>query len=279
MVRLTALNIHPVKSMAIRPVTSADVSHGGLATDRSWGVVDADGVVLTAREEHALFSITPDTRATDSSLSAALRLRAADLPDLLLEEPTGELTRAKVHSQELQGVPAGAEADAWVRKALGRDGVRLVWCVDPTRRTLNPAHSRPEDFTAYADGYPVTIASESSLRQLNDWITEGALERGEEPPAPLPMARFRPNLVVDADTPFAEDHWSSVVIGDVRFRVAKPTDRCVMTTIDLESLKTGKEPIRTLARHRLVDHKTMFAINLIPETTGRISVGDAVEVA
>ena len=95
-----------------------------------------------------------------------------------------------------------------MRKALGRDDVRLVWCDDPTRRTLNPAHSRPEDFTAYADGYPVTIASESSLRQLNDWITEGALERGEEPPAPLPMQRFRPNLVVDCETPFAEDDWT-----------------------------------------------------------------------
>lgn len=276
--RLTALNIHPVKSMAIRPVTSADVSYGGLATDRSWGVVDANGVVLTAREEHGLFAVTADTPATDASLSSALRLRAADLPDLFLEEPSGDRVRSKVFSQELQGVPAGTAADAWVRKAVGRDDVRLVWCDDPTRRTLNPAHSRPEDFTAYADGYPVTIASESSLRQLNDWITEGALERGDEPPAPLPMARFRPNLVVDAETPFAEDHWSSVVIGDVRFRVAKPTDRCVMTTIDLQSLKTGKEPIRTLARHRLVGHKTMFAIHLIPESTGRISVGDIVEV-
>ncbi|MEO5665166.1 MAG: MOSC domain-containing protein, partial [Nocardioides sp.] len=234
---------------------------------------------LTAREVHALFAITADTPATDASVTSALRLRAADLPDLLLDEPTGSSTRAKVFSNELQGIPAGPGADGWVRKALGRDDVRLVWCADPTRRTLNPAHSRAEDFTAYADGYPVTIASESSLRQLNDWITEGALERGEEPPAPLPMARFRPNLVVDSETPFAEDDWTSVVIGDVRFRVAKPTDRCVMTTIDLESLKTGKEPIRTLARHRLFDHKTMFAIHLIPESTGRISVGDEVTVA
>ncbi|UUZ58920.1 MOSC domain-containing protein [Nocardioides sp. B-3] len=243
------------------------------------GVVDADGVVLTAREEHGLFAITPDTPATDPSLGSALRLRATDLPDLMLDEPTGSLTRTKVHSQELKGIPAGAEADARVRKTLGRDDVRLVWCDDPTRRTLNPAHSRPEDFTAYADGYPITIASESSLRQLNDWITEGALERGEEPPAPLPMDRFRPNLVVDGDEPFGEDHWTSVVIGDVRFRVAKPTDRCVMTTIDLASLMTGKEPIRTLARHRLFDHKTMFAIHLVPGSTGRISVGEAVEVS
>lgn len=277
--RLTGLNIHPVKSMAIRPVTSAEVSYAGLATDRCWGVIDADGVVITAREEHGLFAITPDTPSTDASLGAALRLRTANLPDLLLDEPTGDLVRAKVHSQELRGLPASAEADTWVRTALGRDDVRLVWCDDPTRRTLNPAHARAEDYTAYADGYPVTIASESSLRQLNDWIIEGALERGEEPPAPLPMQRFRPNLVVDSETPYAEDDWSRVSVGEVRFRVAKPTDRCVMTTIDPETLTTGKEPIRTLARHRLFERKTMFAIHLIPETTGRIAVGDEVTVA
>jgi uncharacterized protein YcbX len=277
-VLLTGLNIHPVKSTAIRPVASADVMLGGLDGDRTWVIVDAEGVLVSARELHSLFAITPDTPTTDPSLASALRLRAADLLDLLVDVPTGDRVRARIHEQELQGLPAGPEADAWLRKALGRDGLRLVWCDDPTRRTLNPAHSRPEDYTAYADGYPVTIASEVSLRQLNDWITEGALDRGEEPPAPLPMERFRPNVVVDGDTPFAEDDWTSVVVGDVRFRVAKPSDRCVMTTIDLESLQTSKEPIRTLARHRLVDHKTLFAVNLIPETTGRISVGDEVIV-
>ena len=92
------------------------------------------------------------------------------------------------------------------------------------------------------------------------------------------MARFRPNLVVDGDEPFAEDAWTGVTVGDVRLRLAKPTDRCVMTTIDLASLATSKEPVRTLARHRLVDHKTMFAISLIPETTGTVRVGDPVTV-
>jgi MOSC domain-containing protein len=275
---LTRLNVHPVKSMAIRPVTSAEVGFAGLAGDRTWAIVDDEGELVSAREQHSLFSITADIPSTDASVGSALRLCAADLPDLLLEQPTGSLTRAKVHSNELQGISAGPEADAWLQQAVGRADVHLLWCDDPTRRTLNPEFSTPGDFTAYADGYPVTIASEASLRQLNDWIAEGALERGEEPPAPLPMQRFRPNLVVDGDVPFGEDHWTSVTIGDVRFRVAKPTDRCVMTTIDLDSLQTSKEPIRTLARHRLVNHKTLFAIHLIPESTGRISVGDAVEV-
>lgn len=273
---LTGLAVHPVKSTAIRPVDSARVLLGGLEGDRTWVVVDADGVVVTAREAHSLFTIVADTPATDPTVGSALRLRAPELPDLLLDPPGGDRVRVRLFSQELEGIPAGLEADAWVRKSMGRDDLRLVWCDDPTRRSLNPAHSRPEDFTAYADGYPITIATESSLRQLNDWILEGALHRGEEPASPLPMQRFRPNLVVDGDAPFAEDDWTSVQVGEVRFRIAKPTDRCVITTIDVASLTTGKEPIRTLARHRLFDQKTMFAVFLIPETTGLIKVGDRV---
>jgi uncharacterized protein YcbX len=275
-VQITALRVHPVKSTAIRPLPSAEVLPRGMADDRSWVVVDDEGVVVTAREEHGLFALVADTPRTDPGLERDLRLATAGLPDLLLDEPTGDLVRVRLFSQELQGVPAGDEVDTWLRTALGRDDVRLVWCDDPTRRRLNPAFSSPGDHTAYADGYPVTLASEASLRRLNDWIVEGALSRGEEPPEPLPMERFRPNLVVDGDEPFAEDAWTGVTVGDVRFRVAKPTDRCVMTTIDLGSLTTGKEPIRTLARHRQVDHKTLFAIHLVPETSGTVRVGDPV---
>jgi uncharacterized protein YcbX len=278
-VKVTSLNVHPVKSTAVRPLTTAEVLPRGLADDRSWVVVDREGVLVTAREEHGLFSLVADTPRTDPALERDLRLRTAGLPDLVLDQPRADLVRVRLFSQELQGVPAGDEADTWLRTALGRDDVRLVWCDDPTRRRLNPEFSLPGDHTAYADGYPVTLATEASLRRLDDWIIEAALERGEEPPAPLEMARFRPNVVVDGDEPFAEDGWAGVTIGDVRFRVAKPTDRCVMTTIDLTSLTTGKEPIRTLSRHRQWDHKTWFAVSLVPDsagTAGTVRVGDPV---
>jgi hypothetical protein len=94
----------------------------------------------------------------------------------------------------------------------------------------------------------------------------------------LPIERFRPNLVIEGATPFAEDDWQRVGIGEVTFRKAKLVDRCVMTTISLADLETGKEPIRTLARHRHWDHNTWFAIQLIPESTGSIEVGDEVVV-
>lgn len=275
---LTGLHLHPVKSTAVRSVGTARVVPAGLVDDRTWVVVDDEGVMVSARTSRELFTVVADTPATDPALTHALRLAAPGMPDLLLDHPNGPLAPVRLFSQDLFGVPAGARADEWLRTALGRPGLRLLWCDDPSRRRLNPAHTRPGDHTAYADGYPITLASEASLRRLNDWIVEEALERGEEPPEPLPMGRFRPSLVVDGDEPFAEDRWSWVEVGGVRFRMAVPTGRCVVTTVDAVSLTSGKEPIRTLARHRRPATDTLFAVNLVPEGSGTLRVGDPVSV-
>jgi uncharacterized protein YcbX len=272
---LRGIAVHPVKSTAIREVASADVRPWGLAGDRRWMVVDSNAVVVTARELHDLFRIVADTPETAGGPGVPLRLSAEGHDALDVKEPDGELAPVTLHRHSLRARPV-AEASQWLRSVLGRDDLTLVWCDDPSRRPLNPAHSRPGDHTAFADGYPVTLASLDSLARLNDWIVEGALERGEAAPDPLPIQRFRPNLVVEGAEPFAEDDWQRVRVGEVTFRKAKLVDRCVMTTISRRHLTTGKEPIRTLARHRQWDGNTWFAIQLIPETTGTISVGDPV---
>jgi uncharacterized protein YcbX len=272
---LRGIAVHPVKSTAIRPVERADVRPWGLAGDRRWMVVDANGDLVTARELHDLFRVVADTPETEAGLGVPLRLSAEGHDPLDVKEPDGDHAPVTLHSHSLLARPV-PEASDWLGSVLGRDDLRLVWCDDPSRRSLNPAHSRPGDHTGFADGYPVTLASLDSLGRLNDWIVEGALERGETAPEPLPIQRFRPNLVVEGAAAFAEDDWQRVRIGDVGFRKAKLVDRCVMTTISRQHLTTGKEPIRTLARHRQWDGKTWFAIQLIPETTGRITVGDLV---
>jgi uncharacterized protein YcbX len=277
-VELRGIGIHPVKSTAIRHVQQAEVLPWGLAGDRRWMVVDSDGVLVTARELHELFEVTADTPQTDAAVSAPLTLSAVGHDSIDVKEPDVEPVPVRLHDHDLLARPAAADATAWIRNVLGRDDLALVWCDDPTRRPLNPSYSRPGDHTAFADGYPVTLASLESLARLNDWIAEGAAERGEDLPEPLPIERFRPNLVVAGAGPFAEDDWQRVRIGGVRFRKAKLVDRCVMTTISARDLTTGKEPIRTLARHRRWDGKTWFAIQLVPETTGPIAVGDAVVV-
>jgi uncharacterized protein YcbX len=274
---LAALAVHPVKSTAVRGVQHAAVDTWGLRDDRRWMVVDATGECVTAREEPRLLRVVADTSRTDAAVTCDLRLRSPEGDELSVAAPSGEPVPVTVHGRGrgLTAVPAADEASAWLRACLGRDDVTLVHVCAP--RALNPGAARPGEATAFADGYPVTVATLASLRRLDDWVTQTALERGEEPVSPLAMARFRPNLVVDGGLePFEEDHWTAVRVGSVDFRVVKPVDRCVMTTIDPETAERGPEPIRTLARHRRWDGTTWFAVQLVPEVRGELRVGDEV---
>ncbi len=277
-VRLTGLAVHPLKSAAVRSVRHADVEPWGLADDRRWMLVDASGECVTAREESRLLTVHADTPRTDPAVAAALRLRSRDGDELLVPPASGEPFPVTVHGRGLSGVAAGDAATGWLRALLGRDDVTLVHVAAP--RPLNPERARPGEATAFADGYPVTLATGPSLRRLDDWVTETALERGEAPAGPLAMARFRPNLMVDGDLePFEEDDWSSVRVGAVTFRVVAPVDRCVLTTRDPETAERGPEPIRTLARHRRWDGATWFEVQLVPEALGDLRVGDEVLAA
>lgn len=273
-VRLEHVALHPVKSTGVRRVHAATVEPWGLRGDRRWMVVLPDGECLTAREDHGMFALTADTPDTDPGLLADLRLRVDGLEELLVTAPHGDPEPVTVHGHPHTGVPAPEEAHHWLRRALGREDVRLVHIATP--RPVSPAHGGPDASTAFADASPVTLASLASLRRLQDWVAETALERGEEP-ADLPMSRFRPNLVVDGDLePFVEDTWSLVTVGAVTFEVAAPVDRCVMTTVDPATRESGHEPIRTLARHRRWDGATWFAVLLVPRTLGEVRTGDEV---
>lgn len=275
MIRLAALALHPVKSTATRRVRHAEVEPWGLADDRRWMVVGPDAECLTAREDRTLLTLVADTPATDRTLPHGLRLSAPGTEPVEVHVPDTDAVPVTVHGRGLTGRPADEHANGWLRAVLGRDDVTLVHVADP--RPLNPQLTMPGEATAFADGYPVTLASSVSLRRLDTWVTETAIERGEEAPAPLAMGRFRPNLVVDGDLePFEEDEWQRVQVGSVTFRVIKPVDRCVMTTVDPTTGQRGPEPIRTLARHRAWDGATWFAAQLVPEERGTIRHGDEV---
>jgi hypothetical protein len=150
-----------------------------------------------------------------------------------------------------------------------------MYCHDPSRRHPNPAFALPTDSVSFADAYPLLLASTTSLDALNDWIAEGT--HAHE--GPLPMARFRPNVVVSGSEAWAEDGWRRIRIGDALFRVVKGCDRCTITMTDPMTAARGKEPIATLARYRRWDGETWFAMNIVPDTPGTtIALGAEVEV-
>jgi uncharacterized protein YcbX len=166
----------------------------------------------------------------------------------------------QVWKYALTAAPAAEAAHDWFSAVVGRS-VRLMFLDDPTRRSVSPQFGRPDDVVSFADGYPLLLTTEESLAALNDLIAAGP--RPDE--GPLPMARFRPNVVVSGAPAWAEDGWSQVRIGSATFRAVKACDRCVFTTVDPDTGVKGREPLITLARHRRWDGKIWFGMNLIPD--------------
>jgi hypothetical protein len=274
-VHVTSLTAYPVKSLGGVSVEAAAVEARGLRGDRRWAVVDPAGSKVTAREEHALLGLRAEPLD-----GGGVRLLAADADPIDVTPPRDVAPVPVGFSGQDSARPAGPGADGWLTERVGRP-LRLVWQDDATHRPIRPdLGGVPGDRNSLADAAPVHVTSESSLARLNDWVLETAFERGEEPRDPLAHQRFRPNVVVAGGEPFAEDAWSSVRIGDVPFRTTMVCDRCVMTTIDSEDLRSGKEPIRTLARHRKWDGATWFGIRLTPvlplDPGATLKVGDEV---
>lgn len=262
MPELSAIWIYPVKAAAGVALTEARVEARGLAGDRRWMIVDPNGRFLTQREHPRLALLKAH------AAGGALRLEAPahGALDVPVPPPDGAAETVQVWRDTVEATPAGAEADAWLSAFVGA-ACRLVYMPDASTRPVDPAYGRPGDHVSFADGYPVLLAAEASLADLN-----GRLD------APVPMNRFRPNLVVRGSEPFAEDTWRRIRIGDVAFRVVKPCARCTVPTVDQATGVAGKEPLRTLSRYRKKDGKVYFAQNLIAEQPGTLRSGDAVEV-
>jgi uncharacterized protein len=260
---LSGLYVYPIKSCRGISLDAWDVDGRGLRLDRRWMLVDENGRFLSQRElpRMALIGVRigPEHLAVD----------APGMPSL--EVPFGPATNdpvpTRVWNDVVMASPAIAEAGRWFSAFLGVK-CALVRLSESSTRPVDPDYGGPEDQVHLADGFPFLLTSEASLADLNE-----RLDR------PLPMNRFRPNLVVEGCGPFAEDGWDVVRIGAMTFRVVKACTRCVITTVDQGTAATAREPLRTLATFRREGNKVLFGQNLIhDEDRGTLRVGDPVEV-
>ncbi len=268
---LTELRRFPLKSCRGQELETAVVERWGLAGDRRWMLVDETGETVTAREHREMLLIHPRLRA-----DGGLEVSAPDQDDLVVARPAaGRLLDVTVFGRAPFGAtPAGQEADAWFSKVLDAS-VRLVFADDPNRRQANPAYAGSGVPMHFGDGYPLLLTTEASLAALNELIAAG--EKADE--GPLPMVRFRPNLVVGGGLPWAEDGWRRLRVGAAEFRLVKGCDRCAIPTTDENTAVRRKEPTYTLAKHRRWDGAVWFGMNLVPLTPGAtLRVGDEVEV-
>lgn len=261
---LQAIHIYPVKAMHGLSLAAAHVEPWGLADDRRWMVVHPHGGFVTQRELPAMARIA--AQATPLGLTLATPGHAP----LLVTRPADERGRlpVRVWRDTVPALDAGDDAAAWLAAVLGIV-CRLVYLDDPTVRPVDPAFANPDDRAAFSDGFPLLLTTSASLDRLNSALAE-----------PIPMSRFRPNIVIAGAGAWAEDRWRRIRVGAVTFRIVKPCARCVVTTVDQESGERPDrtEPLKTLARLRRTAEGVIFGQNLIPDSPGAIALGDRVEV-
>lgn len=263
--RITELWTYPVKSLAGQAADDVAVEPWGVAGDRRWALVDQAGEPVTARDVPALLGLRAEQVDEET-----IRILDRDGASILVDTPLGLGPVPVGHSRQGFANPADEDVNWWIAERVGQP-LRLVWQEDPTVRRVSGAHGGQDgDVLSLADAGPLLLTSQASLARLQEWVDEG------EQPLRLSMVRFRANVVIDGQEPFAEDDWSAVRLGEVRFRTAELCDRCAMTTYDPYTLAKGPEPIATLARHRRWDGKTWFGTRLVPQDEGQLHVGDPV---
>ena len=264
---LTGLYLYPVKSLGGYAVAEAEVTARGLRHDRRWLLVDERNRFLTQRQhpELTLLTVAP----AYNGFLIAHRQRPELLPLFIPFEAQPDRTLFVTVWDDILWAWRGApEADEWLSEALGRP-CRLVYMSDMVRRDVEPDLNPEGQLVSFADGYPFLLAGEAALADLNTRLAE-----------PVPMNRFRPNLVFGGGEAYEDDDWKQFQIGEVPFRAVRGCGRCVLTTIDQQTAQKHPlgDPLRTLATYRKAENSTLFGQNVTGPGHGRLRVGDAVTV-
>lgn len=259
--KLLEISIYPIKSCAGFGVPEIALDRFGPSGDRRWMVVNPDGSFLTQREIPRMSLITATPLAGGLQLAFGGSNLFVSRP-----EPDALERRVRVWNDQVTALDAGDEVSKWLERQLGRP-VRLVFMPDDSIRRVDGAYASEGETVGFADGFPLLLISLASLEDLNGRL-----------PEPVPMNRFRPNLVVSDCAPFAEDEWRRIRIGELEFTVAKACARCTIPSIVQETAGRDSRINRALAGFRRFNGQVLFGQNLLYRQTGTLRVDDPVEV-
>ncbi len=264
MLTISQLYIYPVKSLAGIAVDSAIVTSRGLQHDRRLMLTDSANRFLTQREYPVMALLQPVLAAN----GLYIHHKKNQLPPLFIPEAPvdGQPVIVTVWDDCCGALPYDTDINDWFSQALGF-ACQLVYMPESSQRAADKKYAHNNEIVSFADGYPTLLIGQASLDDLNSRLT-----------VPVPMNRFRPNIVFTGGAPFLEDQLAKFNINGIEFSGVKPCARCVMTTIDQENPAVSKEPLKTLAAYRQKNNKILFGQNLVHRGEGSIRVGDSLEV-
>lgn len=264
MLKLSEINIYPIKSLGGISLQSSVVEKRGLKYDRRWMMINADGDFMTQREYPQMILLQPELNKSHVIIKNKLN------PGSTVKVPYEPIHEKKIEvpiwGDRCKAFTINREIDEWFSEQLGIN-CQLVHMPDSTERQIDVKYAQKGEIVSFADGYPFLLIGQASLDDLNSKL-----------PFPVNMNRFRPNLVFTGGEPFHEDQWSNFRIGNLRFKAVKPCSRCVITTIDQSSANKGEEPLKTLATYRKFGSKVLFGQNVIGYDTGTIKIDDSIEI-
>jgi len=259
---LSEINVYPIKSTKGISLQSALVERRGIQYDRRWMVVDDEGIFLSQRDYPRLALVSTAIK------NSAIGVSASGMPplDIPMKPGSKNAVKVQIHDDITEGVSAGEEARKWFSDFLGVS-CRVVFMPEEVIRPVDPDYGSDGDIVSFADAFPLLLISETTLGDLNSRLA-----------TPVPMNRFRPNIVIQGCNAYDEDRWGKIGVGEMIFEVVKPCARCVTPTVDQATGVQGKEPLATLSNYRNAGGKVLFGQNIIPEKSGTLRVGDAVKV-
>jgi len=261
---VSQLFIYPVKSLGGFEVLAAVLTDRGFQYDRRWMLVDTDNQFLTQRE-HPVMSLLQTTIEGDK-LVIYYKHDITDKITMPLNPITEITIRVKVWDDECDAQFVSNIADEWLSKKIGMT-CRLVYMPDTERRKVDERYAINNEITSFSDGYPLLLIGQASLDDLNRRLAE-----------PLPMNRFRPNIVFTGGHPYDEDTMEHIKVNGIDLYGVKLCARCVMTTIDQNNAIKGKEPLKTLAGYRNKENKIFFGQNILFKHTGSMQTGNIINI-
>jgi len=264
MYTISQLFIYPIKSLGGFEVSFAYLTDRGLQYDRRFMLVDMDGNFLTQRE-HASMCLL-QTAIENDQLIVYPTNNPADKLTISLQPESSLTLKVKVWDDACDAALVSDAADKWFSKKLSMQ-CQLVYMRDEEKRKVDEHYAHNNEITSFSDGYPLLIIGQASLDDLNNRLNE-----------PIPMNRFRPNVVFTGGHPFDEDMMEHIRINEIDLYGVKLCARCVVTTVNQTTATKAKEPLKTLAGYRMVNNKIYFGQNIIFKQTGIISNGDAIEM-
>ena len=258
---LSAIYRYPLKSARGHALDACAMDRFGLVGDRRWMLVDDGGRFVSQRRLPAMACLAV------AALDRGLRLTmGGDTIDVEEPSPRGECVISTVWEDTVVAPVAAPSVSDWLSERFG-ESLRLVHFPPTALRGVEPGYAPSSQLVAFSDGYPLLILTEASLDELNRRL-----------PEPVPMDRFRPNLVIRGADAHAEDSWRRIRIGAAEVSLVKPCSRCAIPGIDQQTGERDPHINRVLATYRRCEGVIYFGMNAVAASGTQFHVGDRVEI-